>query len=126
MICLYGNRFAVAVFSAGLMILSGLAARAMAEPFSPPALDGFVRHAERMADGDGDGVKETQIVQYLNPGGDSIVSMSSGGRVWAWSQDARDSDAGNRNYVIRDSDCDGTFEEIYGLDEKFYVPACLK
>jgi hypothetical protein len=28
--------------------------------------------------------------------------------------------------VIRDSNCDGTFDERYGLDEQFHVPDCLK
>ena len=31
-----------------------------------------------------------------------------------------------RNFVIRDSDCDGSFDERYSLDEQFYVPDCLK
>ena len=97
-----------------------------ASPFSPPDLEGFILHTERDADGDGDGVNETRIRQYLNPQGDSIVSMSSAGRVWAWSLDSRDSESGDRNYVIRDGDCDGSFEEIYSLDDEFHVPACLK
>jgi len=89
-------------------------------------MSGFTQHNERQADGDGDGVKETLIVQYLNPAGDSIVSMSTKGRVWAWSLETSGNDSSVRNYVIRDSDCDGVFDEVYSLDDKFHVPACVK
>jgi hypothetical protein len=99
---------------------------AIAQQFEPPKLDGFNVHAERDADGDGDGVKETHIKQYFNTAGDSIVSMTTKGRVWAWSLDTRDSKSGKSNYVIRDSNCDGKFEELYGLDDEFHVPDCLK
>jgi hypothetical protein len=100
--------------------------RATAGQFEPPSLQGYQLHAERDADGDGDEVNETHIRQYLNKAGDSIVSMSSGERVWAWSLDMRDSETGESNYVIRDSDCDGRFDELYGLDDEFHVPACVK
>jgi hypothetical protein len=100
--------------------------RAIAGQFEPPSLQGYQLHAERDADGNGDEVNETHIRQYLNKAGDSIVSMSSGERVWAWSLDMRDSETGESNYVIRDSDCDGRFDELYGLDDEFHVPACVK
>ena len=83
-------------------------------------------HAEREADGDGDGVKETHIQQYLNQKGDSVVSMSSKGRVWAWSLNSRNDEYALRNFVIRDSDCDGVFDEVYSLDDEFHVPDCVK
>jgi hypothetical protein len=28
--------------------------------------------------------------------------------------------------VIRDSNCDGSFDEVYGLDDEFHVPDCVK
>jgi len=99
---------------------------AIAKQFEPPKLDGFNMHAERDADGDEDGVNETHIKQYFNTSGDSIVSMTTKGRVWAWSLNTRENDSGVRNYVIRDSNCDGVFNEVYGLDEDFHVPDCLK
>jgi hypothetical protein len=97
-----------------------------AAQFDPPGLDGFTVHSERDGDGDGDGVNETRIKQYLNQQGDSLVSMTTKGRVWAWSLNTRDSDSGVKNYVIRDSDCDGTFDEVYSLDDDFHVPECVK
>jgi hypothetical protein len=100
--------------------------QAVAKNFEPPKLDGFNMHAERDADGDEDGVKETHIKQYFNTSGDSIVSMTTKEQVWAWSLNTRDNDSGNRNYVIRDSNCDGQFDEVYGLDDDFHVPDCLK
>ena len=97
-----------------------------AKQFEPPKLDGFNLHAESDADGDGDGKNETHIKQYFNTKGDSIVSMTTKGRVWAWSLNTRENDSAVRNYVIRDSNCDGVFNEVYSLDEEFHVPDCLK
>ncbi len=104
-------------------LLPGLAA---ATSFEPPKLDGFNLHAERDADGDGDGVNETHIKQYFNTSGDSIVSMTTTEKTWAWSMSMRNSKTGDKNYVIRDSNCDGVFNEVYSLDEEFHVPDCLK
>jgi hypothetical protein len=99
---------------------------ALAEQFEPPSLDGFVLHSEREGDGDGDGVNETMISQYMNQNGDSLFSMVTNGQTWAWSLNTRDSELGPDNYVIRDSDCDGVFDEVYGLDDEFQVPECVK
>jgi hypothetical protein len=107
--------------------LTGMLRVAQAAEFTPPDLDGFNQHDERDADGDGDGKNETQIKQYLNSNGDSIVSFTSNEQLWGWSLDTRDKDeTGTQNYVIRDSDCDGIFDEVYGLDDEFHVPACVK
>jgi len=106
-----------------LVLSSG---QAVAKNFEAPKLDGFNMHAERDADGDEDGVKETHIKQYFNTSGDSIVSMTTKEQIWAWSLNTRDNDSGERNYVIRDSNCDGQFDEVYGLDDEFHVPDCLK
>ena len=97
-----------------------------AEQFEPPSLEGFMLHAERDADGDGDGTKETHIKQYLNTSGDSLASMTTNGKTWAWTLNTRANDLGSSNYVIRDSNCDGVFNEVYGLDEEFHVPDCAK
>ena len=117
-------------FSAWRMVcivtLCSCAHIATAGQFAPPDLAGFTQQGEREADGDGDGVKETLIVQYLNQDGDSIVSMSTKGRVWAWSLETLSNNSSIHNYVIRDSDCDGTFDEVYSLDDKFHVPDCVK
>ena len=94
--------------------------------FTPPDLDGFNLHGENDADGDGDNIDETHIKHYLNSNGDSLVSMSINGVVWAWSLDTRDDESGVHNYVIRDSDCDGVFDEVYSLDDEFHIPDCMK
>ncbi|MGE5154943.1 MAG: hypothetical protein ACM3ST_13125 [Bdellovibrio bacteriovorus] len=88
----------------------------------------FLLISEEDGDGDDDGVKETHILRYRNLDGDSIFSMTTKGRLWAWSLESVGSPAlsGSGNYVIRDSDCDGIFDERYGLDEEFRVPDCLK
>jgi hypothetical protein len=100
--------------------------QAVAEQFDPPSLDGFNLHVESDGDGDGDGKNETHIKQYFNASGDSIVSMTTKGRLWAWSLNTRENESGVHNYVIRDSNCDGVFDEVYSLDDEFHVPDCLK
>ena len=98
----------------------------LAAQFNPPDMEGFVLHDERDADGDGDNVNETRIQHYLNPNGNSVFSMTTNGRLWAWSLDTRDDESGPNNYVIRDSNCDGVFDEVYGLAEEYHVPDCVK
>ena len=112
---------AILIFS-----LAAMLGVAQAKPFTPPDLEGFNLHDEREADGDDDGKNETTIRQYLNANGDSLVSFTSKGLVWAWSLDTRGSEIGPDNYVIRDSDCDGVFDVVYGLDDEFHVPECVK
>ena len=97
-----------------------------AAQFKPPDMEGFILHDERDADGDGDNVNETHIQHYLNQNGNSVFSMTTNGRLWAWSLDARDDESGPNNYVIRDSNCDGVFDEVYGLAEEYHVPDCVK
>jgi len=109
-----------------LMLIPAQAGAETAGQFTAPDLDGFNLHDERDADGDGDGVNETHIKHYLNQSGDSIVSMTTNGRLWAWSLDTRDQESGTKNYVIRDSNCDDIFDEVYGLDDEFHVPACTQ
>ena len=109
-----------------MVSLAGMSQVAQAGQFTPPDLEGFNLHDERDADGDGDGKNETHLMHYLNANGDSIASFTINGQVWAWSLDTRDSEIGSENYVIRDSNCDGVFDEVYGLDDEFHVPDCLK
>jgi hypothetical protein len=106
--------------------LTGMLPVAQAAPFTPPDLEGFNLHDERDDDGDGDGKNETRIRHYLNTNGDSLASFTSNEKLWAWSLDTRDDESGPQNYVIRDSDCDGIFDEVYGLDDEFHVPDCVK
>ncbi len=94
----------------------------------PPDLGGFLLIGEEDADGDGDGVNETHVRRYRNTAGDSIFSMTTNGRLWAWSLESGtegDTDP-VRNYVLRDSDCDGSFDELYGLSDEFRLPDCLR
>jgi hypothetical protein len=110
----------------GLMVLLLCPGGASAKQYTPPDLDGFKLHHEREMDGDGDKVNETNVKKYLNQSGDSIVSMTTKDRLWAWSLNTHDNDSSIHNYVIRDSNCDGVFDEVYSLDDEFHVPACLK
>ncbi len=110
-----------------LSVGAGIAA-AQSGVHQPPDLGGFLLIGEEDADGDGDGVNETHVIRYRNPAGDSIFSMTTNGRLWAWSLESGtegDTDP-VRNYVLRDSDCDGSFDELYGLSDEFHLPDCLK
>jgi hypothetical protein len=97
--------------------------------YPAPDLSKFLRVSEEDGDGDGDGVNETHILHYRNVAGDSAFSMTTKDRLWAWSMESHGGPGQadpQRNYVIRDSNCDGTFDERYSLDEQFHVPDCLK
>jgi len=96
--------------------------------YQPPDVTAFVLISEEDGDGDGDGVKETHIRRYRNLDGDSIFSLTTKGRLWAWSLESVGSSAVSSpgDYVIRDSDCDGIFDQRYALNEDFHIPDCLK
>ena len=110
-----------------LFVLAVSSRPVLATQFTPPDIAGFQLHEQHDADGDGDGKNETHVMHYLNPNGDSVFSMTTKGRIWAWSLDTRDDETGGpHNYVIRDSDCDGVFDEAFSLDDEFQVPDCLR
>jgi hypothetical protein len=96
--------------------------------YQAPEVEDFVMTQEEDGDGDGDGVNETHIRHYRNLAGDSVFSMTTKETLWAWSMSSHGGGGTDeaRNYVIRDSNCDGSFDERYGLDEEFHVPDCLK
>jgi len=92
-----------------------------------PELDGYALHNESDDDGDGDGINETHVRRYINKAGDTAFSMTTNDKLWAWSLDTKagdDSDT-SKNYVIRDSNCDGIFDQRYSLNAEFHVPSCL-
>jgi hypothetical protein len=114
---------------AGALLLSVGPAPGMQQGlFAAPEMEGFVKIQELDGDGNDDGVKETRIRRFRNVNGDRMFTMTAKDQLWAWSVDAVDDDDSqiNRNYVLRDSDCDGRFDERYRLDEGFNLPACLE
>lgn len=118
---------------AGLALgLAGMGAQVHAMEtgvYQAPDISKFLLVGEEDGDGDGDGAKETRILRYRNVAGDGVFSMTTKDRLWAWSLESHSGAGGTdpkRNYVIRDSDCDGGFDERYSLDEEFHVPDCLK
>jgi len=92
-----------------------------------PRLNDFVPHNDYDDDGDGDGVNETHVRRYISSKGDTAFSMTTSDRLWAWSLDSQGGDDTDihKNYVIRDSNCDGVFDERYSLNAEFHIPACL-
>ena len=94
--------------------------------FQPPSLDGFTFTSEEYADGDGDGVKETRVWHYSNGRGDRLYNMTTKGVRWAWSKQSHAGAGSENNFVIRDSNCDGIYDQKYSLDEEYHVPDCLK
>jgi hypothetical protein len=119
--------FLALLLIADIIGVVGPTGMAQASQFHPPKLDGYSLTGEQDTDGDGDGVKETHVQQFLNAAGDSIFSMTTNGHLWAWSLETKgEATSGPQNYVIRDSDCDGVFDEVYSLDDKYYLPDCVK
>ena len=96
--------------------------------FFKPNLEGFALHNESDADGDGDGVNETHVRRYINKAGDTVFSMTTNDKLWAWSLDTKGDDDSDikKNFVIRNSDCNSVFDERYSLDAEYHVPTCLQ
>lgn len=96
--------------------------------FRGPGMEGYVKIQEYAADGDKDGEKETLVRRFKNLDGDRMFTMTTKEHLWAWSLDtAGDDDTQiEKNNVLRDSDCDGLFDERYSLDEPFDLPDCVK
>jgi hypothetical protein len=106
--------------------ISGPVAAFETSYFKAPSLDGYTLLSEEDADGDGDGAKETHVKHYSNATGDLMFSMTTKGTLWAWSRQSHAGAESDKNYVLRDSDCDGVFDQRYSLDEEYHVPDCLK
>ncbi|MBM4271793.1 MAG: hypothetical protein FJ139_06545 [Deltaproteobacteria bacterium] len=114
-----------------LLSLMGTQTYAMEKgEFQTPSLEGFLFNRQFKIDEDEDGIKESDVTIYKNPSGDQIGVISTGGIIWLWSRRDHDylhnrTDI-NRNYSIRDSNCDAIFDERYATGEPFYLPNCLK
>lgn len=96
--------------------------------YIPPDLTDFQLEKEFDSDGDDDGIKETHVRLYKNYSDDSISSMTTNDKLWAWSLDTNGDDDRDKanNYIIVDSDCNGRFDKKYGLSEKCPLPSCAK
>jgi len=107
---------------------AGPVAAMAATVYQPPDLGRFLLINTEDADGDGDGIEETHILHYQGVAGDKVFSMTTNDRIWAWSlkTPGQERAGSGWNYVIRDSDCDGVFDEKHELDEEFHVPDCVK
>lgn len=94
--------------------------------FKAPSLKDFTLVSEEYADGDGDSIKETHVRHYKNARGDLMFNMTTKGVMWAWSKQSHAGADSERNFVIRDSNCDGVYDQKINLDEEYHVPDCLK
>jgi len=112
------------IFCCGVQQLSA----AESGSFAAPDMEGFVKIQEYHADGDENGVKETLVRRFKNLSGDRMFTMTTKENLWSSSLDTAGDDDSQveKNYVLRDSDCDGSFDERYTLDEQFRLPECLK
>lgn len=131
MICSFKRQGLPATGSLSAVVLSAVilvpAAKAVETgEFQPPSLEGFSLSSEEYADGDGDGNKETHVRHYSNARGDRLYNMTTKGVRWAWSKQSHAGAGPDNNFVIRDSNCDGVYDQKYSLDEEYHVPDCLK
>jgi hypothetical protein len=110
-----------------LLLMLAEAATAVEDGFfRGPGMEGFVKVQVYEADGDGDGEKETLVRRFRNLAGDRMFTMTTGEKLWAWSLDSADKNGIESDYVLRDSDCDGRFDQRYSLDDEFTPPDCVK
>lgn len=99
--------------------------------FEPPSLDGYSLVEEKLLDKDEvkDGIKETRLEKYQSRSGEKIGKYVTGGKNWAWAVAPNRKDVCHYpdNYVIRDSDGDGVFDERYRFcGEEFWLPTWTK
>jgi len=98
--------------------------------FQPPSLEGYKLEKEFDVDVDEDGIKESNMTRYQNSAGDRILKLKTKNRIWGWAvkrhKYPEDKNDLTKNYAIKDSNCNGIFDEIYRWDEQFYLPDCLK
>lgn len=95
--------------------------------FAPPSLEGYAFIDEKLLDKDEikDGIKETRLEKYQNGSGWKIGKYIADGKAWAWAVAPNRKDVCRYpdNYVIRDSDGDGIFDERYRYcGEDFWLP----
>lgn len=123
------RRCSVSIPTAVCLVVGLQSAHAMEKgEYPPPTLDNFQPAGESEADVDGDGVNESLLKRYINEVGGSVLSLTTGDRLWVWSLASAEGDSldPSKSYVIRDSNCDGVFDEKYGAQEDFEIPACAK
>jgi len=100
------------------------------EVFQPPSLEGYVLDNAAYLDKDKiiDGIHETLGEVFKNSEGKVIVRLSTDRKTWAWGIFGNPSDRTDiiNNYVIRDSNGDGIFDEKYPANEQFFLPDWVK
>jgi len=99
--------------------------------FQPPSLEDYEYERAWQMDINKDGVKETHVTMYKNSDGGKILKITSlNGTVWAWAVRSsywpKDKEDLTKNYTLRDSNCDGVFDEKLKNDEAYKVPDCLR
>ena len=98
--------------------------------YQPPSLEGYHFDKAKKFDKDWpeDGIKETLVERFLNSKGQGILKYTTKGKTWAWGIMGNPSDRNDttNNFLIRDSDGDGSYDEKYLGNEGFSLPDYLK
>lgn len=98
--------------------------------FEAPSLEGYeLKDTQEIDAGkESDDVKETTLEVYANADGNLILKYATKEEVWAWGilGDPQDQERNEKNYVIRDSSGDGTYDEKFFGDESFSLPDHLQ
>lgn len=96
----------------------------------PPGLEGYKFTQEFKADGDNNGTEETTGYAYQDDDGNVRYVLVAGNQVWAWTQQSKDFPADKddleKNYTLRDANCDGGFDQRLSPTDKVVLPDCLK
>jgi hypothetical protein len=75
--------------------------------------------------------KDTHVKMYRNENGDRVYGFLTNNQVWGWrvvlSNVKETGHDLTKNYKIRDSNCNGTFDEKYSIEEAWPgSPACAR
>jgi hypothetical protein len=97
--------------------------------FQPPDLNDYQLSKEW--DDNSVWIKDTHVMKYTNRKGDKIYRYSTNKHVWGWTvvlSNAKETGHDlTKNYKIRDSKCNGKFDEKYSLEEAWPgSPACAR
>ena len=91
--------------------------------FPPPSVEGFESRGIHMMDGSPaiEGA-ETAVEIFVNPVKDTIYRISLNGVTWGYGW--LPGGEAIQGHILRDSDCDGDYDEKWDPDAPFSAPEC--
>ena len=98
--------------------------------FKRPSLKGYSFDKVFYMDMNEDGTNDTKIEIYKNNNGDKVLKSYKKGtnEIWSWGLDSTNDNNSNiqKNYIVVDTDGDGSFDTKYKLEEEIPLPSWVK